>query len=57
MSLSAGAVEALCLGVEGVDEAPEEVRPLIRKLCAVGCGLCEEVEGLDDGGGGFLLVP
>ena len=52
-----GAVEALCLGVEGVDESPEEVRPFVGELCAVGCGLCKEVEGLDDGGGGFLLVP
>ena len=52
-----GAVEALCLCVEGVDEAPQEVRSFVGELCAVGCGLCEEVEGLDDGGGGFLLVP
>ena len=52
-----GAVEAPGLGVEHVDEAPEEVRALVGKLCPVGCCLCEDAEGLCDGGGGFVPRP
>ena len=52
-----GAVEPLCLGVQGVDEAPQEVSSLIRKLRSVGCCFRECAEGLDDGGGRLALVP
>ena len=52
-----GAVEALCLRVKGVDEAPEEARPLIRELRSIGRGFGQDTEGLEDGGGCLAFVP
>ena len=55
--LVGGAVEPLGLGVEGVDEAPQEARPLVGELRTVGRCLGEQVECLEDGGGGLRLAP
>ena len=52
-----GAVEPLGLGVQGVDEAPQEVSSLVSELRSVGCGFGKCGEGLEDGGGGLRLAP
>ena len=53
-----GAVEALDLCVEGVDEAPEEALALVGELCSVGGdGLDQGVEGLLDACERLVLVP
>ena len=53
-----GAVEALDLCVEGVDEAPEEALALVGELGSVGRdGLDQGVEGLLDAGDGLVLAP
>ena len=56
--LVGGAVEAADLGVEHVDEPPEQALALVGDLEAVGCdGIGEEDEGFLHGADGFVLVP
>ena len=52
------AVEPLCLGVQHVDEAPEQALALVGELGAVGAGAFgEDAEGLADCGQRVVLVP
>ena len=52
------AVEALGLGVEHVDEAPEQALALVGELRSVGRdAVCHDAEGFRDGGEGVLRVP
>ena len=53
-----GAVDASDLGVEGVDDAPEQALALVGDLEAVGAGaLGHDAEGFADGGEGVVSVP
>ena len=56
--LVGGAVEALGLGVEAVDEAPEQALALVGDLEPVRCdGVGEETEGFLHGAEGLVGVP
>ena len=53
-----GAVDALGLCVERVDEAPQQALALVGELRAIRCdGLREDVYDLLDTGQGFVVVP
>ena len=53
-----GAVDALGLRVERIDEAPQQALTFVGELRAIRCdGLREDVYDLLDTGQGFVLVP
>ena len=52
------AVEALDLGVQGIDETPEQALAFVGELRAVRCDRTgQDVDGFFDPGKGFVLVP
>ena len=52
------AVEALDLGVQRIDEAPEQALPFVGELRAVRCdGAGQDVDRFLDPGKGLFLVP